>query len=86
MKWILLPLLLVAVLVTGLALTLPDDKLRVSFLNVGEGDAILIQKGNTQILVDGGPGSQAVGVELGEKMPFWDKTIDIIIIIPVIFV
>ena len=80
MKWILLPLLLIAVLVTGMAFTLPDDKLHVSFLDIGEGDAILIRKGNNQILVDGGPGSQSVGVELGKKMPFWDRTIDMVIL------
>ncbi len=80
MKWILSLLLLAAVLVTGTAFTLPDNKLHVSFLNVGEGDAILIQKGNRQILIDGGPGPQAVGVELGKKMPFWDRDIDLVIL------
>jgi competence protein ComEC len=80
MKWILLTLLLAAVLVTGTAFNLPDGKLHVSFLNVGEGDAILIEKGNTQILVDGGPDSRATGVELSKKMPFWDRTIDMVIL------
>ena len=80
MKWILAVLLLVAVLVTGMAFTLPDARLHVSFLDVGEGDAILIQMGSRQILIDGGPGPQAVGVELGKKMPFWDRSIDLVIL------
>ena len=80
MKWVLWPLLLVAVLVTGTAFTLPDDKLHVSFFDVGEGDAILVQKGNRQILIDGGPSTQAVNIELGKKMPFWDRNIDMVIL------
>jgi len=56
MKWLILPLLIVAILVWSVALTMPDDKLHVSFLDVGQGDAILIQTPNGQdILIDGGP-------------------------------
>jgi competence protein ComEC len=80
MKWLLLPLLVVTVLVSSAAFTMPDDKLHVSFLDVGEGDAILIQKGNQQILIDGGPGPQAVNLELGSRMPFWDRTIDMVVL------
>jgi competence protein ComEC len=43
--------LLIAILVS----TWPDGKIRVVFCDVGQGDATLISKGNTQILVDGGP-------------------------------
>jgi competence protein ComEC len=59
--------------------TAPDDYLHVSFLDVGQGDAVLIQKGNTQILVDGGPGGQALSLALGQKMPFWDRTIEMVV-------
>jgi competence protein ComEC len=60
---------------------MPDDQLHVSFLDVGEGDAILIQTPTHQdILVDGGPSPQAIGLELGEKLPFWDRTIDLVIL------
>lgn len=80
MKWLLLPLLVIAVLICSVAFTMPDDELHVSFLDVGEGDAILVQKGNQQILIDGGPGPQAVNTELGGQMPFWDKTIDMVVL------
>jgi len=79
-KWVLPPLLLAAILVSATAASMPDDKLRVSFLDVGQGDAILIQKGNQQVLVDGGPSPQAISLELGSKMPFWDRTIDLVIL------
>ena len=80
MKWLLLPLLVITVLVSSAAFTMPDDKLHVSFLDVGEGDAILVRKGNQQILIDGGPGPQAVNLELGNQLPFWDRTIDMVVL------
>ncbi len=79
-KWVMPPLLVVAILVSVAATIMPDDNLRVSFLDVGQGDAILIQKGNQQVLVDGGPDSQKISLELGKKMPFWDRTIDLVIL------
>jgi competence protein ComEC len=80
MKWLVLPLLVVAILVWSVALTTPDNKLHVSFLDVGQGDAILIQTPNGQnILIDGGPDPQKINLELGEKLPFWDRTIDFVV-------
>lgn len=52
----------------------------ISFLNIGQGDAIFIQSPNgTQILVDGGP-DKVVLRELGKVMPLFDRTIDAILI------
>jgi len=80
-KWIIPPLLIIAILVSVAAATMPDDNLHVSFLDVGEGDAIFIQTpAHQDILVDGGPSPQAIGLELGKKMPFWDRTIDLVIL------
>jgi len=79
-KWLILPLLVVAILVWSVALTTPDDKLHVSFLDVGQGDAILIQTPNGQdILIDGGPDPQKINLELSKKLPFWDRTIDLVV-------
>lgn len=52
---------------------------KVVFLNVGQGDAILIQQGRHQILVDSGKESRQLASELGRYMPFWDRHIEIII-------
>jgi competence protein ComEC len=79
-RWVIPPLLIVAILTSVTAATMPDDELRVSFLDVGQGDAILIQKGNQQVLVDGGPSPQAITLELGNRMPFWDRTIELVVL------
>jgi len=41
-KWLILPLLVVAILAWSVTLTAPDDKLHVNFFDVGQGDAILM--------------------------------------------
>jgi len=79
-KWLIPFLLLIVILVWSVVLTMPDNKLHVSFLDVGQGDAILIQTPNHQnILIDGGPDPQKINLELSKKLPFWDRTIDLII-------
>ncbi len=42
--------------------------------------AILIQQGTRQVLIDGGPSSQAINLELSRQMPFWDRTIELVIL------
>jgi competence protein ComEC len=80
LKWAILPLLVIAVLVGYTAATMPDNELRVSFLDVAEGDAILVQKGSCQVLIDGGPSPQAITLELSQQMPFWDRSIDLLVL------
>ena len=79
-KWAIPSLAVVAILVSFTAATMPDDNLHVSFLDVGQGDAILISRGSQQVLVDGGPSPQAIALELGKKMPFWDRTIELVVL------
>ena len=53
--------------------------LTVRFLNVGQGDSILIEgPTGVQVLVDGGPDSSAVRL-LGQYLPFWDHTLDAVV-------
>jgi len=79
-KWLIAPLLIIAILIWLVVLTMPDNKLHVSFLDIGQGDAILIQTPNHQnILIDGGPDPQKINLELSKKLPFWDRTIDLMI-------
>lgn len=79
-KWVVIPLLSLTVFTSIFACSMPDGKLHVYFLDVGQGDAILISKGSRQILVDGGPSPQAVTTALGKEMPFWDRTIDLVVL------
>jgi competence protein ComEC len=79
-RWVVPPLVILAALTSVAAITMPDDELHVSFLDVGQGDAILIQRGNQQVLIDGGPSPQALTMELGDRMPFWDRTIELVVL------
>ncbi len=79
-KWAIPPLAVLATLATIAAATMPDGNLHVSILDVGQGDAVLIQKGNQQILVDGGPSPGAINAALSREMPFWDRTIDLVVL------
>lgn len=56
-----------------------DDRVRVSFLDVGQGDAILVSRGGNQVLIDGGRDSQLLLERLGRALPFWDRTIEAVI-------
>lgn len=77
---ILLVLAGVYVLVIFLFWQIPDKKLHLYFLDIGQGDSIFIKTPeNNQILVDGGPQNKVVQ-ELGEVMPFFDKSIDLVIL------
>jgi len=53
--------------------------LTVAFLNIGQGDSIFIESptGN-QMLIDGGPGKSVLR-ELGSVMPFYDRSIDVLL-------
>ncbi len=58
----------------------PDGRLHVAFLDVGQGDAIFIQTpGGRQLLVDGGHYPSVTLDQLGRQMPFWDRSLDLII-------
>ncbi|MEK9147785.1 MAG: MBL fold metallo-hydrolase [Patescibacteria group bacterium] len=70
---------IVIVLIVIVFVDLFDKSLRVSFYDIGQGDAVFIETPeNYQILIDGGPGPLILR-KLGRDMVFWDKTIDLVI-------
>lgn len=80
-KWCVLGVLGVVIIVIWIAVLRTDRNgaLTVAFLDVGQGDAIYIEAPNgNQVLIDGGPG-RAVLRALGETMPFWDRSLDLVI-------
>jgi len=53
-----------------------QPRLIIWFFDVGQGDAIFIESpSGEQMLIDGGPGSVVLN-KLGGFLPFWDRTID----------
>ncbi|MBP7811547.1 MAG: MBL fold metallo-hydrolase [Candidatus Moranbacteria bacterium] len=53
--------------------------LRVVFMDVGQGDAILVSQGKTQVLIDGGRDGKILLGKLGKHLPFWDRQIESVI-------
>jgi competence protein ComEC len=61
-------------------MSLNDGFLHVYFFDVGQGDSLLIQTpGNEYVLIDGGP-DDTVLQELGNVLPFYVKTIDVVVL------
>lgn len=80
-KLMLLALLFLANTLLAIAFYNQDSvqKPRIIFLDVGQGDAIVIEaSNNTQILIDGGSGKNILD-KLGKYMPFYDRKIELVI-------
>jgi competence protein ComEC len=60
--------------------TLPDNHPKVVVCDVGQGDAILATYKNIQLLVDIGPNNKKILRCLENHIPFWDKTIEVVIL------
>ena len=56
-----------------------EKGLSIRFYDVGQGDAALIQKGTTQIIIDGGPNDQIL-TYLGRDLLPWDREIELLIL------
>jgi competence protein ComEC len=59
----------------------PDGVTRITVLDVGQGDAILVEGSRGgRMLVDGGPDPDRLLVELDKRLPPWDRRLDILIL------
>jgi competence protein ComEC len=80
-KLLIAGLAIATILVWVAVASLPDGKLHVVFFDVGEGDAIFIETPRgQQILIDGGPSPTTLISALGRRMPFWDRSLDLVIL------
>lgn len=78
-NYILIGLTLVVITIWMAVLAYPEKELRLIACEVGQGDAILVVYGSTQILVDGGPDDKILDC-LASKMPFWDRKIEVVVL------
>lgn len=77
-----LPVLVVLLSSAFFVLLDPDaDRLRVTFLNTGSGDAILLRTPNHQnILIGAGTTPDGVVRALGTRLPVWERRIDLLVL------
>jgi competence protein ComEC len=70
--------------IVGLALVVayrPDGVARVVILDVGQGDGILVEGGRGgRMVVDGGPDPGRLLIALDERLPPWDRRIDVLVL------
>jgi competence protein ComEC len=59
----------------------PEARLRMTVLDVGQGDAILLEgPAGGRILVDGGPDPDLLLRQLDARLPAWDRRLDLMIL------
>jgi competence protein ComEC len=74
--------LIVSVATFGLAFVhRPDGRTRITVLDVGQGDSILVEGSRGgRLLVDGGPDPNRLLIALDERLPPWDRRIDALVL------
>jgi competence protein ComEC len=70
-----------AVLVWRVVLAAPDERLHMTLLDVGTGEAILIQTpAGGNILINGGPSTRSLSDALGRRLPIGNRRMDWLVI------
>src|SRR3989337_2980014 len=79
-KFLIVGLSFLAIGIWSVSFRLPDSKLHVKVLDVGQGDSIFIRTpSGYKILIDGGPNNKVLD-HLGAELPFYDKTLDLVVL------
>jgi competence protein ComEC len=71
-------IVLISCLLSGRAAA-PAGALRIAVLDVGQGDAILVEYKGRRMLIDGGPDPARLSAELDQLIPSWDRHIDLLV-------
>ena len=72
---------LVCVLVWYSALRQPDSQLHIWFLDVGGGNAVLLQTPQgAHVLIDGGSNPSRLRSAIGDILPFWDRNLELVLV------
>jgi competence protein ComEC len=75
------PMAILALLLWRMAADRPDGFLHITVLDVGEGDATLLQSPSGRfLLIDGGPSTIALSESLGRRLPLFDRGLDWLLI------
>lgn len=77
--FVLASLFVLSLVLGGIVFVQRSQALKVVFLDVGQGDAILIEQGSSQVLIDGGRDGKLLLEKLGRYIPFWDRQIEAVI-------
>jgi competence protein ComEC len=71
--------IMVFMLVVSFLSQWPDNQVRLIMCDVGQGDAFIITHSFTQVLIDGGPANGMVLACLSRYVPFWDRTLELVV-------
>jgi beta-lactamase superfamily II metal-dependent hydrolase len=72
--------LIAGVWIGNLTFTIPDNKIHIEFLDTGGAATFVRTPNGARVLIDGGASPSAILSALGERMPFWDRAVDVIIV------
>ncbi len=78
--WAVSMFLLVSGVFLGAGIVRTASLVRIAFLDVGQGDAILITRGSNQLLIDTGKDGRSLLSELGKVLPPWDRRVETVIL------
>jgi competence protein ComEC len=74
-------LLLISTLLSRSIVDKPDGRLHVTILDVGEGDAVLIESpAGRYVLIDGGPSPITLSDSIGKRLPLFSRNLDWLIL------
>ena len=72
--------LVLLVWVWNLAANLPDGKTHIVFLDAGSAATLIRTPSGARVLIDGGANPSATLAALGERIPFWERSLDLLVL------
>ena len=69
-----------AIIGIGAGLATGSPSFRVRALDIGQGDAFLVEAAGKLALIDGGPDPNRLLAELGASLPAWQRRIDVVVL------